>query len=77
MSQKKKKLESDDIAQLDRIARHSRVTESRYQRAKRAQIGYAENILNSKGGRRAYSRGFENVRNYKVSRRTYMGNISG
>ncbi len=61
------------IAQLDRIARHPNSTEARYQRAKKAQIGYAENILNSKGGMRAYSRGFENVRNYKTSRRTYMG----
>ncbi|WP_418945897.1 hypothetical protein [Phocaeicola coprocola] len=61
------------IAQLDRIAANPRITESRYQRAKRAQIQYAENILNSKGGSNAYSKGFEQARNYKATRRTYMG----
>lgn len=61
------------IAQLDRIAVNPRITESRYQRAKRTQIQYAENILNSKGGSNAYRQGFEQARNYKATRRTYMG----
>lgn len=49
------------IAQLDRIAANPRITESRYQRAKRTQIQYAENILNSKGGSNAYRQGFDRL----------------